>query len=98
MLILTKQKPKFGKGSAETLEKKTSTDKDDLTKPCLNSWSIYHRINTHDRIEKCMKGRRIGHCAFAASIFKVLRLRQYGVVEGCARAVLSSFFIAAILL
>ena len=29
-----------------------------------------------DRIEKSIKGRRIGHCAFAASIFKVQRLRQ----------------------
>ena len=30
-----------------------------------------------DRIEKSIKERRIGHCAFAASIFKVQRLRQY---------------------
>ena len=35
-----------------------------------------HRI-IDDRIEKSIKGRRIGHCAFAASIFKVQRLRQY---------------------
>ena len=33
-----------------------------------------HRI-IDDRIEKRKKGRRIGHCAFAASIFKVQRLR-----------------------
>ena len=35
-----------------------------------------HRI-IDDRIEKSIKGRRIGHCAFPASIFKVQRLRQY---------------------
>ena len=35
-----------------------------------------HRI-IDDRIEKSIKGRRIGHYAFAASIFKVQRLRQY---------------------
>ena len=35
-----------------------------------------HRI-VDDRIEKSIKGRRIGHWAFAASIFKVQRLRQY---------------------
>ena len=35
-----------------------------------------HRI-IDDRIEKSKKGRRIGHCVFAASIFKVQRLRQY---------------------
>ena len=29
-----------------------------------------HRI-IDDRIEKSIKGRRIGHCAFATSIFKV---------------------------
>ena len=35
-----------------------------------------HRI-IDDRIEKNIKGRRIGHCAFAASIFKVQRFHQY---------------------
>ena len=35
-----------------------------------------HRIK-EDRIETSRKGRRIGHCAFAASIFRVQRLRQY---------------------
>ena len=35
-----------------------------------------HKI-IDDRIEKSIKGRRIGHYAFAASIFKVQRLRQY---------------------
>ena len=34
-----------------------------------------HRI-VDDRIEKSVKGRRIGHCTFATSIFKVQRLRQ----------------------
>ena len=43
-----------------------------------NEWGLqfYHRI-IDDRIEKSIKGRRIGHCAFAASIFKVQRLCQY---------------------
>ena len=30
-----------------------------------------------DRMEKCKNGRRYVHCAFAASIFKAQRLRQY---------------------
>ena len=37
---------------------------------------LCHRI-IDDGIEKSIKGRRIGHCAFAASIFKMQRLRQY---------------------
>ena len=37
---------------------------------------LQHRI-IDDRIEKSKKGRRIGHSAFAESIFKVQRLRQY---------------------
>ena len=35
-----------------------------------------HRIII-DRMENSIKGSRIWHCAFAASIFKVQRLRQY---------------------
>ena len=35
-----------------------------------------HRI-INDRIEKSIKERGLGHCAFAASIFKVHRLHQY---------------------
>ena len=51
----------------------------------IENWNIYihgcnlccdHRI-IDDIIEKSIKGRRIGHCEFAASIFKVQRLRQY---------------------
>ena len=30
-----------------------------------------------DRIEKSIKGKRIGHCVFAASLFIVQSLRQY---------------------
>ena len=37
-----------------------------------------HRIII-DRMENGIKGSRIWHCAFAASIFKVQRLRQYYV-------------------
>ena len=39
------------------------------------SLELFHRI-IDDRIEKSIKGRQIGHCAFATSIFKVQRLRQ----------------------
>ena len=40
----------------------------------LDRWN--HRIII-DRTENGIKGSRIWHCAFAASIFKVQRLRQY---------------------
>ena len=43
------------------------------------SLELFHRI-IDDRIEKSIKGRQIGHCAFASSIFKVQRLRQYFVL------------------
>ena len=41
------------------------------------SWILVriHRI-IDDRMEESIKGRQIGHCTFAASIFKVQRLRQ----------------------
>ena len=35
-----------------------------------------HRIKD-DRMENSLNGRRIWHCAFAASVYKVQRLRQY---------------------
>ena len=35
-----------------------------------------HRIKD-DRMKNNIKGRLIWHCAFAASVFKVQRLRQY---------------------
>ena len=43
---------------------------------CMWKVCVIHRI-IDDRIEKSIKRRRIGHCTFAASIFKVQRLCQY---------------------
>ena len=43
--------------------------------PQRRQWDKHRIID--DRIEKSIKERQIGHCTFAASIFKVQRLCQY---------------------
>ena len=53
-------------------DKKAAVEEDNRTN---------HRIKD-DRMENSLKGRRIWHCAFAASIFKVQRLRQYSIKLG----------------